>query len=133
MAEVDIEKLEELDKSIFPKDEPYPKKGCYWWIVEVDGKPVGFAGIKVFGKTAFLCRAGVKKGYRGRGIHKILIKVREKFCKNHLAVDTIATYVAFDNIRSMNNLIQSGYLAYKPPKKWLGITIVPEVFFRKCL
>lgn len=110
--------LDFLDLTTLPGDEPYEKAGSVWWIV-YDGKtPVGYAGIKRWGSTmAFLCRAGVLKEYRGRGLHARLLRVREAWAKR-LGLKTLITYTAPFNLQSANNLIRSGFILYTPEENW---------------
>jgi GNAT superfamily N-acetyltransferase len=113
-----IELLNNLDKKIFPHDELENKYGSYWWIAYDDDKPVGFAGLRVIsGYAALLCRAGVVQNYRGIGIHKRLIKAREKMAKK-LQVPKIITYTSHENIKSSNSLIKAGYFRYQPTYEW---------------
>jgi GNAT superfamily N-acetyltransferase len=110
--------LDFLDLSTLPGDEVYEKAGSIWWIA-YDGKtPVAYAGIKRWGSTmAFLCRAGVLKEYRGRGLHAKLIRVREAWARR-AGIKHLITYTAPFNLKSANNLIRAGYGLYKPEEEW---------------
>ena len=107
--------LNELDDKIFPDDDRAKKQGSYWWIAFNKNKePIGFGGLRIFfGKIATFTRAGVLKEYRGKGIHKRLIRVREKMARK-LGIQKIVTYVAKFNLDSANNLIKDGFQLYKP-------------------
>lgn len=110
--------LDFLDLSTLPGDEPYDKVGSVWWIAYEGKTPVGYAGIKRWGSTmAFLCRAGVLKEYRGRGLHARLLRVREAWAKR-LGLKTLITYTAPFNLQSANNLIRAGFVLYKPEEEW---------------
>jgi GNAT superfamily N-acetyltransferase len=112
--------LDRLDSATFPADESYQKTGKYWWVAYRGSTPVAFAGLKLVdkGQSAFLCRAGVRQKYRGRGLHRRLIAVRERMGRR-LAVSCFLTYTS-DNIPSSNNLIRAGYHLYTPTENWAG-------------
>jgi GNAT superfamily N-acetyltransferase len=109
-----IETLEQLDEHFFP-GVPYPIKGSYWWIAFDDDKPIGYAGLDPtrFKNKCFLCRAGVVAQYRGTGIHKRLIKARERMARK-IGIKRVVTYTSHDNIPSCNSLIKRGYIRYRP-------------------
>lgn len=122
------EDLEWLDRLSFPADTPYPKSGAEWWIAYDDSTCVGFAGLKNVGhETAFLCRVGVIKAYRGQGIQKKLIRVRESWAKRK-GFRYIITYVAAHNLKSANSLIACGYRLYNPQSPY---GIEGALYFRK--
>ena len=108
--------LKYLQKKCLPYDTPYDVMKGHWWIAYVDGIiPIGFAGLVrsvSWWDCGYLCRGGVLSDYRGMGIQKRLIKVRELKAKslnwNWLITDTR------DNPASANNLISAGFKLYNP-------------------
>jgi GNAT superfamily N-acetyltransferase len=63
--------------------------------------------------TAFLYRAGVLPGARGRGIQKDLIRTREEMMRLH-EIKTSVSYTDPLSIASMKNLMACGYEPYAP-------------------
>ena len=122
---VDIQKeeirqdLKRLHSEFFRLDELIEFDSGYWWMAYDGTKPIGFCGLSPsnsWRNTGYMCRAGVKWGYRGMGLHKRLIQVRTRFAKKqgwtHLVTDTT------NNCPSANNLIANGFKMYKPSKPW---------------
>jgi GNAT superfamily N-acetyltransferase len=122
--------LDLLDAKCFPGLEPYLKPGAYWWLA-VDGLgAAAFAGLKYVGhNTGFLCRVGVDKAYRGLGLHKKLIRLREAKARK-LGWKWIITYTSPLNVKSANNLISCGYKLYDPQTKY---GVENALYFRKKL
>lgn len=95
------------------------KPGSYWWIAW-DGKtPAGYCGIKPWPRynCYFMCSAGVNPDYRRQGLHKRLIRVRERQARAD-GCERIVTYTSRDNVASANNLIRMGYVLYRPRADW---------------
>lgn len=111
--------LNAIDLEIFNCDDPYEKKGCYWWVAYHKGMPAGFAGLKLHKpeNAGFLCRAGVLTRYRGHGLQRSFIKVRTQKA-NLIGLDSLITYVSYDNVISGNNLIKCGFKLYMPEYLW---------------
>lgn len=115
-----LQDIEDIDCKFFGESVSYkPKEKFHWWLVFDDDKIVGYAGLDTTSlkDKAFLCRAGVLPEYRGLGIHKKLIKARERMAKK-LGFDRVVTYTSHDNIKSSNSLIKRGYLLYRPGAEW---------------
>lgn len=124
------EDLEWLDRLSFPGDEPYPKFGAEWWIGYDETTAACFAGLKDVGhKTGFLCRAGIIKAYRGQGLHRKLIRVREVRAKV-LGLKYVITYCSPANLKSANGLIACGYKLYSPQHPY---GMEGALYFRKNL
>jgi GNAT superfamily N-acetyltransferase len=64
-----------------------------------------------------MCRAGVVRSHRGKGLQKRLIRVRERKAREHgwkwLITDT-ASY----NVASSNNLAACGFKLFRPSRPW---------------
>lgn len=82
-----------------------------------------------FHKTLYLSRAGVHPNYRGKGLQKDLITLREAWASKH-GYEHIVTDTANHNAASMRSLIAVGYRPYWPElvKPW-GLRT--SVYWRK--
>lgn len=114
-----------LQLEILPGDKPTSTEEGWWWILYDGLKPIGFAGTCAstqWAGTGYLCRAGVLYEYRGKGLQKRLIRVREKKARQlgwtHLVTDT------YENPPSANNLIKCGYKTYHPRNPWGGKGVI---------
>lgn len=108
-----------LQLEILPQDKPAKTDKGWWWILYDGQYPVAFCGMypsSTWGNTGYLCRAGVLKNWRGKGLQKRLIRVRERKARKlgwtHLVTDT------YDNPASANSLIGCGYRSYLPRNPW---------------
>lgn len=121
MVSEEKEELDRLDTLLFSGEELYPKvhKDVHWWYLRDLQRPgapkVGFGGVCVYdnGETGFLCRSGVLPQYRGQGLQRRLIQVRERWMRKR-GIDTSISYTLTSNLQSNNNLIRSGYRLYRP-------------------
>jgi GNAT superfamily N-acetyltransferase len=117
----DLEKLRELDRELIGKDVPFPKGDNYlWWVAYVDGEIAGYAAIGLFdteGRYGFLSRAAVLPKFRGQGLQKKLIRVREAEAKRR-GYRYFITYTAKWNVKSANSLTSCGYRLYNPAWKY---------------
>ena len=119
-----IDIVYQLHDKIFPNDDiPKLENAFHWLAYNEDGDPIGFAVLRelkgINKGTYFLSRAGVLKKYRGKGIHKRLIMVRERYIKRE-GGGTVVTYVSLDNPSSYASLIRRGYISYEPESKYCG-------------
>jgi GNAT superfamily N-acetyltransferase len=113
-------KAMDLERACFAGDAPYTNPKAVWFLAFEGRTPIGFASVTpVHGEPGvwFLSRAGVLKGWRGRGLQKRLIRVREKYVRSR-GGHTMLTYVHPQNMASANNLIAEGYRLYDPQWKW---------------
>jgi GNAT superfamily N-acetyltransferase len=127
----DLMECNSMQTVVFTGGEHRNVQEDHWWIAEVDGKSAGFACLKVFpdDNSAYLALAGVMPQYRGRGIQKLLIRVRERFARK-LGAKVAVTYTAYLNWASANSLIRMGYTLYSPQTAW-GLKW--SLYFRKDL
>jgi GNAT superfamily N-acetyltransferase len=119
--DADIAKtLSYLQKKCLPGDDLFDITTGHWWVVYEDNMlPIGFAGmVRSFSwyDCGYLCRSGIVKEWRGKGLQKKLISIREKQAKklgwNWLISDTT------DNPASSNSLINRGFKLYDPSRPW---------------
>jgi GNAT superfamily N-acetyltransferase len=102
-----------------PDDKPYfPDVG--WWWIGIDGKQaVAFCLLTPSSQwkdTVYLARSGVFPAWRGKGLQKRMISVREKFARKHGYRWVISDTTA--NPPSANSLISRGYKLYAPSNPW---------------
>lgn len=122
--------LETLQRHCLPHDDPtFPKNGVWW--IGYDGQPVAFCCIKPsrwWSDTAYLARAGVLGAWRGNGLQKRMIRLREQWARRNnyrwLITDTS------ENPPSGNSLISCGYRLYTPRNPW---ALETSVYWRKKL
>lgn len=91
----------------------------FWWVAYDGSEPVGFAGLtQTFAdtKVGYLKRAGVIESYRGRGLQRALIRVRERAARR-LGMTLMVTDTT-ENPSSSNNLIACGYRLFSPKNPW---------------
>lgn len=108
-----------LQLSTLTGDVPYEVEEGHWWIAYDGAMPVGFAGIVQSVRwcdTGYLCRSGVLRSHRGKGLQKRLIRVREAKAKRMgwrwLISDT------YRNPPSANSLISCGFKTFIPSRPW---------------
>jgi len=109
--------IAEMDRICFPLDTPAvfagaqwligwdgdkPAAYCAWKTVEHDGVPVGFH-----------YRGGVLPDYRGQGLQRRMLHLREDEMRRHGLAKAV-TYTDADGAASMRNLIAEGYRPYAP-------------------
>lgn len=105
----DTEILSYLDNQIFPEDDPITPSVDMWWVASWKGLFCGYAGLSYDGE---LIRGGVRKEYRGRGIHQRMITVRLREARRR-GLKEVTTYASADNVKSMRNLARAGFLPTK--------------------
>ena len=111
--------IRRLQKMCLPGDRPYDMRKGTWWLAYQDKTAIAFAAMAHSAQwvsTGYLCRAGVMRLFRGKGLQKRLISVRERYARcvgyTHLITDTR------DNPASSNSLIARGFKIYQPTKPW---------------
>jgi GNAT superfamily N-acetyltransferase len=93
--------------------------------------PIAFCGLTEALATpgsGYLKRVGVLKAYRGRGLQRRLITVRERKARK-LGLTTMLTDTT-DNPASANSLIGAGYKIFEPSYKW---AFTHSIYWRKAL
>jgi GNAT superfamily N-acetyltransferase len=113
--------LKVLQLACLPDDEPvFPENGSWWVGYDMTSRqPIAFGLVKPSSQwrdTAYLARAGVLPAYRGQGLQRRLITLRERFARRQgyrwMISDTT------DNTPSANNLIKAGYRLLDPSSPW---------------
>jgi GNAT superfamily N-acetyltransferase len=138
MSEYKIERtakafvVKRLHKKLFPSDH-YPKDddNTGYWLIKRKGRYVGFGVTRLIdsGTTLFLARAGVLKQHQGKGLHKRLLHIRERYGA-YKGCKWIITYVSHDNPSSFANLFKKGYESYEPEWDYAGAGFF---YFRKAI
>lgn len=110
----------------------------YWWLVwdneyppSAKHAPVAFCGLTHAVSTpgaGYLKRAGVLKAYRGSGLQRRLITVREHKARA-LGLTTMLTDTT-ENPPSANSLIRAGYKIFEPTYRW---AFSYSIYWRKAL
>ncbi len=118
-----LDLIARLDLRCFGEDEAEgePDPASLWWVATVEGRVAGYCGMEVAteegARYGYLCKAGVLPQFRGKGLQRALIKVRDSEAKRLGLVNTL-TYTSRDNLASANNLIRCGYTLYEPHYKF---------------
>lgn len=126
---IDLHDLTFFDPAVRP-DLP---RG-FWWLVYEKGvlRPaIGFCGLTITPAdktTGYLKRAGVLKAYRGQGLQRKLITVRERKARK-LGLVRMVTDTT-DNPPSANSLIGAGYRIFDPEYRW---AFKHSIYWRKSL
>ncbi len=123
--------IKKLNERIFPRDPLDLRHNNVYWILRINEMPVGFAVLHPLTnepETVFYSRAGLLPKARGRGLHRRLIDVRNRYCKKNLYKQAI-TYTMDDNVASANNLISCGFKFYDPANRWADSLHKKEVIY----
>jgi GNAT superfamily N-acetyltransferase len=109
-----------LNNLIFPCDPLEIDEKSRAWLVSHKDKPAGFCTMRMLDDgIAFMDRGGILDEHRGNGIHKRLIKVRERYARSQQC-NCIITYVMADNYASLFTLIRHDYKMYEPDYAYAG-------------
>ena len=108
-----------LQRACLPHDEPvFPEDGV-WWVGREGEQLVCFGLVTPSSQwldTAYLARAGVLPAWRGQGLQRRMIRVREAWARRRgyrwMISDTT------DNVQSSNNLMRCGYTLIEPSAPW---------------
>ena len=115
-----VQLLALLQKACLPHDKIYPIAQGYWYVAYTqNGEAAGFAGVvssSRWSDTMYLCRAGVVRAHRGRGLQKRFIKARVRKAKT-LGMNWVITDTN-ENPASANSLIAMGFKMFEPSKPW---------------
>jgi GNAT superfamily N-acetyltransferase len=111
------EQIARMDAVCFPLDTPAVVAGARW-LIGWDGKaPASFCAWKTIDQdgvaVGFHYRAGVMPGYRGQGLQRRMLHLREAEMRAEGLAKAV-TYTDADGAASMRNLIAKGYRPYLP-------------------
>lgn len=120
-----------MQRACLPDDDPvFPDNGI-WWFGYAGRQPVAFCLLKPSHRwldTAYLARAGVLYLWRGKGLQKRMIRLRERAARQlgytWMVSDTT------DNPPSANSLARMGYQMFAPSIPWANDT---SLYWRKRL
>ncbi|MCW5735613.1 MAG: GNAT family N-acetyltransferase [Enhydrobacter sp.] len=106
-----------MDRICFPLDEPPSIEGVEWTI-GWDGKtPAAYCAWKTVQQedlqAGFHYRGGVLPEYRGHGLQRRMLRLREAEMRER-GLTAAVTYTDADGAASMRNLIAEGYRPYAP-------------------
>lgn len=109
-----------LQKSVLPDDHPANTGLGWWWVIEVDNKPAGYCGMHPsmqWSDTGYLCRAGVLEQFRGNGLQRKMISLRERAARR-VGFKWLISDTARWNLASANSLAGSGFKLFTPSRPW---------------
>jgi ribosomal protein S18 acetylase RimI-like enzyme len=113
----DQQQIARMDAICFPLDTPAVLAGAHWSIGWDGEAPAAFCAWKIVehdGATVgFHYRAGVLPGYRGQGLQRRMLRLREAEMREQ-GLRKAVTYTDADGAASMRNLIAEGYRPYVP-------------------
>jgi GNAT superfamily N-acetyltransferase len=109
--------IDEMDRICFPLDTPALFAGAEWSIGRDDGKPAAYCAWKAVEHdgvaVGFHYRGGVLPDWRGHGLQRRMLRLRESEMRQH-GLSRAVTYTDADGAASMRNLIAEGYRPYAP-------------------
>jgi GNAT superfamily N-acetyltransferase len=116
-SEEDGQRILRLDRICFPVDEP-PVIAAAHWIIGWDGEtPAAYCAWKTVShdgvQVGFHYRGGVLPEYRGHGLQRQMLRLREAEM-HELGLTAAVTYTDADGAASMRSLIAEGYRPYAP-------------------
>lgn len=125
------EQLLRLQQACLPDDGPvFPETG-QWWLGYSNKQPIAFCLVKpskYWLDTAYLARSGVLYLWRGKGLQKRMIRIRERHARakgyTWMVSDTT------ENPPSANSLARMGYQMFDPTMPWGNET---SLYWRKRL
>lgn len=112
-------------KDFLPLKEKHFARG-HWWLVYDGARLIGFAGsvpFDPFPHVGYLKRAAVLEEYRGKGIQRELMKLREERARASTDWTCLISECHIENVASANNFIRSGYLLCEAERPWAKETL----------
>ena len=116
-----MDDIEYLQRLTLPWDQPCSTEIGTWWVVYEESTPAAFAGVRQSQQwidCVYLCRAGVAPAYRGFGLQRKLIYLRERHARAQGKAWAVTDTT--DNPASSNSLIHCGYRLFEPSRPWAG-------------
>ena len=109
--------IAEMDRTCFPLDTPAVFAGAHWLIGWDGDKPAAYCAWKAVEHdgvaVGFHYRGGVLAAYRGHGLQRRMLRLREDEMRQQGLAKAV-TYTDADGAASMRNLIAEGYRPYVP-------------------
>ncbi len=106
-----------MDRVCFPLDTPAAFAGARWSIGWDGDTPASYCAWKTVDHdgvaVGFHYRGGVLPGYRGQGLQRRMLRLREEEMRQDGRIKAV-TYTDADGAASMRNLIAEGYRPYVP-------------------
>jgi GNAT superfamily N-acetyltransferase len=106
-----------MDRACFPLDAPAVFAGAHWLIGWDGDKPAAYCAWKTVEHdgvpVGFHYRGGVLADYRGQGLQRRMLRLREDEMRQQ-GLGKAVTYTDADGAASMRNLIAEGYRPYVP-------------------
>lgn len=117
----DFEQWADAHRAILPGDDLPGEHHARWLLRAADGTVAAFCSAVLVdgGEAAFLSRAGVSEAWRGRGLQRAAIRLRERWAREQGAARCV-TYVLPTNTHSMRSLVRCGYEPFDPARWWAG-------------
>lgn len=100
--------LARLNAEIFPDDAPPDFASAEWRMAWSNFEPIAFCGWKRLGNLGFHYRSGVLPSFRGKGLQREMIELRERAMRES-GLGVAVTYTETYSAASMNTLIKCGY------------------------
>lgn len=123
--------VESLQITCLPDDDPiFPEDGV-WWVGYDNKQPIAFCVVRPsyqWKDTVYLARSGVLPYWRGKGLQKRMIRIRESYARRNGFVWAITDTT--ENPPSANSLARVGYQMFEPAKPWALDT---SLYWRKKL
>lgn len=115
----DFDLLSEIEKIVFDSTVDRMKPDSLWWLARYDGEPAGICSLTLHPEhdCCELSLCGVVPEFRGYGLQRRLIRVRERYGRQH-GFERAVSYTRPWNFASANNLIRCGFELYEPEYKW---------------
>jgi RimJ/RimL family protein N-acetyltransferase len=114
-------RIERLNRELFNFPVNMISPEHWWWVIRDGHQIAGFAGLcEDNEETAFIGPCGIAGEYRGRGLQRTLIVVRENLARWEGYLRTVS-FTNIDNYASANNFIRCGYTIGPPWKPFSNV------------
>jgi ribosomal protein S18 acetylase RimI-like enzyme len=120
LSREDAALIAQMDVVCFPLDTPAEFAGANWFIGWHGDRPAAYCAWKIVehdgphdGPVGFHYRAGVMPDWRGKGLQREMVRLREAEMREQ-GLRKAVTYTDADGAASMRNLIAEGYRPYVP-------------------
>lgn len=104
-----------MQRACLPDDEPLDPAEGWWWVGYDEDWPIAFCSMKPsqrYKNAVYMSRSGVTYYYRGYGLQKKMLRMRERFARTKDFEWAVSDTT--DNPASSNSLISCGYKLYEP-------------------